>query len=98
MEAEQKKAEKLRSIITGMQQQGRKVPPGLEHAIQNGHAEGAATEDEESDYPDDVDEEGSEFDDEDDDETEEETQSFRSASEAPRPFGPERPPAMTNGH
>ncbi|GKT40926.1 gamma-taxilin [Colletotrichum spaethianum] len=92
-----KRAEKLRSIIEQMQQQGRKVPPGMAATLDscysdsNGHMDGDG-----SDYSDDEGEEDqSEF----DDDTEEEPQPVE--AEPPRPYGPERPPApqaTTNGH
>ncbi|TDZ19381.1 Alpha-taxilin [Colletotrichum orbiculare MAFF 240422] len=93
-----KKADKLRSIIEQMQQQGRKVPPGMAATLEscysdsNGHLDGDG-----SDYSDEDegDEDASDF----DDDTEEEPQP--SEPSPPRPFGPERPPvpqAATNGH
>ncbi|KAK1845190.1 muscle-derived protein (neurite-outgrowth-promoting) [Colletotrichum chrysophilum] len=92
------RAEKLRSIIEQMQQQGRKVPPGMAATLEscysdsNGHMDGDG-----SDYSDE--EEGEEDPSEFDDDTEEEPQPAE--PEPPRPFGPERPPvpqATTNGH
>ncbi|KAK2048521.1 myosin-like coiled-coil protein [Colletotrichum somersetense] len=93
-----KRAEKLRSIIEQMQQQGRKVPPGMATTLEscysdsNGHMDGDG-----SDYSDDdeVEDDPSEF----DEDTEEEPQP--TDAEPPRPYGPERPPApqaTTNGH
>ncbi|KAK1982677.1 myosin-like coiled-coil protein [Colletotrichum cereale] len=93
-----KRAEKLRSIIEQMQQQGRKVPPGMTATLEscysdsNGHMDGDG-----SDYSDDeeIEDDPSEF----DEDTEEEPQS--ADAEPPRPYGPERPPApqaTTNGH
>ncbi|KAJ0296340.1 hypothetical protein COL5a_000456 [Colletotrichum fioriniae] len=96
-----KRAEKLRSIIEQMQQQGRKVPPGAAATLEscysdsNGHMDGDG-----SDYSDDEEEEeGEEDPSEFDDDTEEEPQPGE--PEPPRPYGPERPPvpqAATNGH
>ncbi|KAH0425721.1 hypothetical protein CcaCcLH18_10766 [Colletotrichum camelliae] len=92
------RTEKLRSIIEQMQQQGRKVPPGMAATLEscysdsNGHMDGDG-----SDYSDE--EEGEEDPSEFDDDTEEEPQPAE--PEPPRPFGPERPPvpqATTNGH
>ncbi|KAI8240625.1 Alpha-taxilin [Colletotrichum sp. SAR 10_99] len=92
------RAEKLRSIIEQMQQQGRKVPPGMAATLEscysdsNGHMDGDG-----SDYS--GEEEGEEDPSEFDDDTEEEPQPAE--PEPPRPFGPERPPvpqATTNGH
>jgi hypothetical protein len=106
-ETEEKKTEKLRSIITQMQQQGRQVPQGAETAVQNGYSDGQEADD--SDYSDDEDdeegdeEELSDYEDEDEDDTEEEAQAYgnngaptsaSAAAAASRPFGPERPPAM----
>ncbi|KAG7057597.1 hypothetical protein JMJ77_0004980 [Colletotrichum scovillei] len=94
-----KRAEKLRSIIEQMQQQGRKVPPGAAATLEscysdsNGHMDGDG-----SDYSDEE-EEGEEDPSEFDDDTEEEPQPGE--PEPPRPYGPERPPvpqAATNGH
>ncbi|WQF79581.1 Putative Taxilin family [Colletotrichum destructivum] len=93
-----KRAEKLRSIIEQMQQQGRKVPSGMAATLEscysdsNGHMDGDG-----SDYSDD--EEGEEDPSEFDDDTEEEPQPAE--GEPLRPYGPERPPvpqATTNGH
>ncbi|TQN70055.1 Gamma-taxilin [Colletotrichum shisoi] len=93
-----KRADKLRSIIEQMQQQGRKVPSGMAATLEscysdsNGHMDGDG-----SDYSDD--EEGEEDPSEFDDDTEEETQPAE--GEPLRPYGPERPPvpqATTNGH
>ncbi|KAF9881112.1 muscle-derived protein (neurite-outgrowth-promoting) [Colletotrichum karsti] len=95
-----KRTDKLRSIIEQMQQQGRKVPPGMVATLEscysdsNGHMEDGDG----SDYSDDEEgeEDPSEFD---DDDTEEEPQPTE--PQPPRPFGPERPPvpqATTNGH
>lgn len=95
-----KKTGKLISIIEQMQQQGRKVPPGMAATLEscysdsNGQVDGDG-----SDYSDegDDDEQSEEF----DDDTEEEPQAADDVP--PRPYGPERPPvsapqAATNGH
>ncbi|CRK18039.1 hypothetical protein BN1708_012212 [Verticillium longisporum] len=95
-----KKTGKLISIIEQMQQQGRKVPPGMAATLEscysdsNGQVDGDG-----SDYSDegDDDEQSEEF----DDDTEEEPQAADDVP--PRPCGPERPPvsapqAATNGH
>ncbi|KAL3959130.1 hypothetical protein ACCO45_007292 [Purpureocillium lilacinum] len=73
VDAAEKKTEKLMSIIQQMQQQGRKVPPGMASAVESSYSNGQGGGDgEESDYSDEGDEEGlSEFD---DDDTEEEAQ------------------------
>ncbi|KAK1655237.1 myosin-like coiled-coil protein [Colletotrichum phormii] len=87
-----KRAEKLRSIIEQMQQQGRKVPPGMAATLEscysdsNGHMDGDG-----SDYSDE--EEGEEDPSEFDDDTEEEPQPGE--PEPPRPYGPERPPSTS---
>lgn len=97
-EAAEKKTEKLMSIIQQMQQQGRKVPPGMNNTVENCSSDGHGGEGDESDYSDEEgeDEELSEF----DDDTEEEPQSNEQG--VPVPYGPERPPqptpAATNGH
>ncbi|KXH38139.1 myosin-like coiled-coil protein [Colletotrichum simmondsii] len=88
-----KRAEKLRSIIEQMQQQGRKVPPGAAATLEscysdsNGHMDGDG-----SDYSDEE-EEGEEDPSEFDDDTEEEPQPGE--PEPPRPYGPERPPSVS---
>lgn len=101
MEAAEKKTEKLMSIIQQMQQQGRKIPPGLTSTVESGYSDSHGGEGDESDYSDEEgdDEELSEF----DDETEEESQPVN--PDAPVAYGPERPPqrpqapqAATNGH
>lgn len=109
-EAAERKMEKLMSIIQGMQQQGRSVPPAMTGAVEGltgsgANAEhGGADESEYSDEEDDEeedDEELSEFD-EDDEDTEEDPQP--SEQSAPVRYGPERPPhqqqaqAKVNGH
>ncbi len=104
--ASETKTKKLMSIIQQMQQQGRKLPAGMESTLES-YLQGEEEDDdgEESDYSDEEDGEGdgdgevSEFDDDDDD-TEEEPQP---SEQGPRvPYGPERPPAAvnaaTNGH
>lgn len=99
LDAAEKKIDKLMSIIQQMQQQGRKVPPGLASTIEscytndeggdNGEGEG-----DESDYSDEGEEEGlSEF----DDDTEEEAQPTEHQQQQQQQgqtvlFGPERPP------
>ncbi|KAF4463106.1 muscle-derived [Fusarium albosuccineum] len=95
----EKKTEKLMSIIQQMQQQGRKVPPGMANTVESCYSDShGGNEGDESDYSDDDGEdELSEF----DDDTEEEPQANEQAT--PVPFGPERPPqptpaAATNGH
>ncbi|KAI5461626.1 myosin-like coiled-coil protein-domain-containing protein [Mariannaea sp. PMI_226] len=112
-EASEKKTEKLLSIIQQMQQQGRKVPPGMAGTVERITRESQEKGDE-SDYSDPAEGEGDAeaeaetggAGDEDgdlsefDDDTEEEGQS--NDQNAPVPYGPERPPqptpAATNGH
>ncbi|KAI1776461.1 myosin-like coiled-coil protein-domain-containing protein [Hypoxylon cercidicola] len=97
-----KKNDKLTSIINQMQQQGRGIPQGMQGTVESCYAEGAegdeegeledGDEDSEYEYEDEGDEEVSdehEF----DDDTEEELM-----PQVPGAYGPERPPAMTNGH
>ena len=99
-EASEQKMEKLMSIIQQMQQQGRKVPPGMTSTVESCYSDSHRGGDgDESDYSDEEgeDEEVSEF----DDDTEEEQQP--SEQQAPAvPYGPERPPqhphSATNGH
>ncbi|KAJ4141923.1 hypothetical protein NW754_014712 [Fusarium falciforme] len=99
-ESAEKKSEKLMSIIQQMQQQGRKVPPGMANTVESCYSDShGGNEGDESDYSDEEgeEEELSEF----DDDTEEEPQSNEQGT--PVPFGPERPPqpapaATTNGH
>lgn len=99
--ASETKTKKLMSIIQQMQQQGRKLPAGMESTLES-YLQGEEDGDdgEESDYSEeeegDGDGEVSEF----DDDTEEELQP---SEQPPRvPYGPERPPAAvnaaTNGH
>ena len=103
-ETAEKKTEKLMSIIQQMQQQGRKVPPGMASTVESVYSDShGGVEGDESDYSDEEGEEGEEEEEEEeelsefDDDTEEEPQ----ASDAV-PYGPERPPhpvpATTNGH
>lgn len=97
-----KKNDKLTSIINQMQQQGRGIPQGMQGTVESCYAEGAEGDeegeledgDEESEYE--YDEEGDEEVSEEgefDDDTEEEMM-----PQVPGAYGPERPPAMTNGH
>lgn len=92
----EKKAERLMSIIKGMQDQGRAVPPSMASTLDKYYSENPQG-DEESEYSDEGEEEGdlSEFDD--DEDTEEDAQ----PSDNPMPvYGPERPPhqqAKVNG-
>ncbi|KAI1767722.1 myosin-like coiled-coil protein-domain-containing protein [Hypoxylon sp. FL1150] len=96
-----KKNDKLTSIINQMQQQGRGIPQGMQGTVENCYAEGTEADEEgeledgeeesEYEYDDEV-EEGSE-EGEFDDDTEEELM-----PQVPGAYGPERPPAMTNGH
>jgi hypothetical protein len=87
-EAEQAKTAKLRSIITQMQQQGRKLPAGAEPAVQNSSSEGQSGGDGgDSDYSEDEDgdEEPSESDQGDDeDDTEEDAEAQGILKEAPK--------------
>ncbi|KAH7318199.1 myosin-like coiled-coil protein-domain-containing protein [Stachybotrys elegans] len=113
MDAADKKTEKLLSIIQQMQQQGRKIPPGLTNSADSKRANDRAISDgdddeddeeghmegDESEYSEADDEELSEFDD--DDDTEEEPQPVQ--QNTPVPYGPERPPQpsqqpTSNGH
>lgn len=99
-EIAEKKTEKLMSIIQQMQQQGRKVPPGMANAVESCYSDShGGNEGDESDYSDEdaEEEELSEF----DDDTEEEPQTNEHGT--PVPYGPERPPqpataAAINGH
>lgn len=98
-ETADKKTEKLMSIIQQMQQQGRKVPPGVANNVESCYSDShGGGEGDESDYSDEEgdDEELSEF----DDDTEEEPQPNEHSG--PVPYGPERPPqpatATINGH
>ncbi|KAM0374855.1 hypothetical protein ACHAO7_002807 [Fusarium culmorum] len=101
-ESAEKKTEKLRSIIQQMQQQGRKVPPGMVNTVESGYSDShGGHEGDESDYSDEEGEEEEEELSEFDDDTEEETQGNDQAT--PVAYGPERPPqpvtsAATNGH
>jgi len=97
-----RKSNKLMSIIQGMQQQGRQVPPNLASTLDSyndPHPQGEGDE-EESEYSEEE-EELSEFDEaEDDEDTEDEV---RSGSQAAPVYGPERPPHQqvqhsVNGH
>ncbi|KJZ75003.1 hypothetical protein HIM_05489 [Hirsutella minnesotensis 3608] len=103
LDATDKKTEKLMSIIQQMQQQGRKVPPGMTGTIEScySNSQGGA-EGDESDYSEEGEEEElSEF----DDDTEEEVQPVEQHGR-PVTYGPERPPPppqqppqpATNGH
>lgn len=100
LEFADKKTEKLMSIIQQMQQQGRKVPPGLASTIESCYSNSqGGGEGDESDYSDEGgEEELSEFD---DDDTEEEPQPTEQQGR-PVTYGPERPPQppqpATNGH
>ncbi|POR31032.1 Alpha-taxilin [Tolypocladium paradoxum] len=100
LESADKKTEKLMSIIQQMQQQGRKVPPGLASTIESCYSNSqGGGEGDESDYSDEGEEEElSEFD---DDDTEEEPQPTEQLGR-PVTYGPERPPQppqpATNGH
>ncbi|KAI0166744.1 myosin-like coiled-coil protein-domain-containing protein [Hypoxylon sp. FL1284] len=96
-----KKNDKLTSIINQMQQQGRGIPQGMQGTVESCYAEGAeggegelddGDEESEYEYDDEGDEEVSE-EGEFDDDTEEELM-----PQVPGAYGPERPPAMTNGH
>ncbi|KAI3588799.1 myosin-like coiled-coil protein-domain-containing protein [Fusarium oxysporum f. sp. albedinis] len=72
-ETAEKKTEKLMSIIQQMQQQGRRVPPGMSNTVESGYSDShGGNEGDESDYSDEEgeEEELSEF----DDDTEEEPQ------------------------
>ncbi|KAJ4070793.1 hypothetical protein NW753_001658 [Fusarium oxysporum] len=99
-ETAEKKTEKLMSIIQQMQQQGRRVPPGMSNTVESGYSDShGGNEGDESDYSDEEgeEEELSEF----DDDTEEEPQGNEQGT--PVAYGPERPPqpvpsAATNGH
>ncbi|KAL1852012.1 hypothetical protein Daus18300_012367 [Diaporthe australafricana] len=110
IEDQKKNNEKLKSIITQMQQQGRGIPQGMQGTVESCYAEGEGEVDgEESEYEDDeeyeegdeVSEEGEEDYEEDDEETEDEGPQCTKPAESqqPQPFGPERPPppATTNG-
>ncbi|CAM1507925.1 Fc.00g047730.m01.CDS01 [Cosmosporella sp. VM-42] len=99
-EAAEKKTEKLMSIIQQMQQQGRKVPPGMASTVESVYSDShGGVEGDESDYSDEEGEEEEELSDFDDD-TEEEPQANDQGATVP--YGPERPPqpvpATTNGH
>lgn len=88
IKAAERKAERLMSIIKGMQDQGRAVPPNMASTLDKYYSENPQG-DEESEYSDEGEdeEELSEFDD--DEDTEEDAQ----PSENPTPvYGPERPP------
>lgn len=95
----EKKTEKLMSIIQQMQQQGRKIPPGVNAAAENAYSashQPVHAHDDHDECSDDERGDESEF----DDDTEEESQP---TDDVPRvPYGPERPPAVqqatTNGH
>lgn len=96
-----KKEDKLKSIITQMQQQGRGIAQGMTGTVESVYADGEGeVEGEESEYDyedeEDLSDQGVEDEgDYDDDLTEEEAQ----PEPHPQPFGPERPPAVTtNGH
>ena len=108
IEDQKKNNEKLKSIITQMQQQGRGIPQGMQGTVESCYAEGTV-DGEESEYEDDeeyeegdeVSEEGEDNYEEDDEETEDEGPECPKPTESqqPQPFGPERPPpsATTNG-
>ncbi|KOS17101.1 Alpha-taxilin [Escovopsis weberi] len=90
-ESAEKKNDKLMSIIQQMQQQGRKVPPGM--------ASTREREEEEEELEEGEDEELSEFDDDTEEEPQPSEQEVPQRAERPVPFGPERPPQpTTNGH
>lgn len=100
-ESAEKKTEKLMSIIQQMQQQGRKVPPGMASAVENTYPNANDNgEGDESDYSEEEGEDDGELSEFDDDDTEDEPPSNDQG--APVPYGPERPPqpapAATNGH
>lgn len=96
----------LTNIITGMQEQGRKLPAGVSSIngvlaetasveYGNGHHEGAVEATDESDYNDEDYDDGS---DEYDEDTEEEMQPgdyhHHHQAQQPQPFGPVPPPAL----
>jgi chromosome segregation ATPase len=86
-----KNIDKLRSIITQMQQQGRGIPQGMAGTVENCYADGEdGVDGEESEYEDDY-EEGDEVSDEGEYEDDEETED--EVHPEPQPYGPERPPA-----
>ncbi|CAF3584329.1 unnamed protein product [Fusarium graminearum] len=61
-ESAEKKTEKLRSIIQQMQQQGRKVPPGMVNTVESGYSDShGGHEGDESDYSDEEGEEEEEL-------------------------------------
>ncbi|ROW08925.1 hypothetical protein VMCG_03006 [Cytospora schulzeri] len=109
IEDQKKNNEKLKSIITQMQQQGRGIPQGMQGTVESCYTEGEGEVDgEESEYEDDeeyeegddVSEEGEEYE-EDDEETEDEAPQCQPAEpQQPQPYGPERPPppVTTNGN
>lgn len=110
IEDQKKNNEKLKSIITQMQQQGRGIPQGMQGTVESCYTEGEGEVDgEESEYEDDeeyeegddVSEEGEEEYEEDDEETEDEAPQCQPAEpQQPQPYGPERPPppVTTNGN
>lgn len=110
IEDQKKNNEKLKSIITQMQKQGRGIPQGMQGTVESCYAEGEGEVDgEESEYEEDEEEyeegeegseEGEEEYEEDDEETEDEGPHGPPAiAQQPQPYGPERPPpATTNGN
>lgn len=110
IEDQKKNNEKLKSIITQMQKQGRGIPQGMQGTVESCYAEGEGEVDgEESEYEEDEEEyeegdegseEGEEEYEEDDEETEDEGPQGQPAEpQQPQPYGPERPPpATTNGN
>lgn len=110
IEDQKKNNDKLKSIITQMQKQGRGIPQGMQGTVESCYAEGEGEVDgEESDYEDDEEgeyegdegsEEGDEEYEEDDEETEDEGPHGPAAvPPQPQPYGPERPPPVTtNGN
>lgn len=111
IEEQRKNNEKLKSIITQMQQQGRGIPQGMQGTVESCYTNGDGEVDgEESEYEEDEEEyeegdEGSEGEEEeyeeDDEETEDEgPQQGQAAEQQPQPYGPERPPppATMNGN
>ena len=96
-----KREEKLRNIITQMQQQGRGIGQGGARTVDNYEVDG-----EESDYEyedeEDLSDVGAEYGEDDADLTEEEQEPARgaaaAATSAQQPFGPVPPPVTANGH
>jgi chromosome segregation ATPase len=96
-EAEKKNVDKLRSIIQQMQQQGRKMPPGLSNTADNGYSGSQAELDgDDSDYSEDDD--GEELSGYEEDDTEEEPQSGPATSYGPEPPPPVKTARATNGN